>query len=176
MRDSLVKRAKEMGISISETQADAFAAFHEMLARANAKMNLTRVPEDADEAVDRDPFAGPDHDQVACADGLYGHLLLRAVAQHVALVPGVQQGLDFAGNGRQPDANIIWNRLWQFIIRKIKHGLDVRRNGEQGVVERANPAAEGVFELGGGQPRGTFGTGLDEVENGLRLGQVDLSI
>ena len=53
MRDSLVKRAKEMGISISDAQADAFAAFHEMLASANAKTNLTRVPEDADEAVDR---------------------------------------------------------------------------------------------------------------------------
>ena len=99
-----------------------------------------------------------------------------AVAQDVALVPGVQQGLDFAGNGRQTAANLVWNRLRQFIIRKIEHGLDVGRNGEQGVVKRADPAAEGVFELGGGEPRGAFGTGLDEVEDGLGLGEVDLSV
>ena len=99
-----------------------------------------------------------------------------AVAQDVALVPGVQQGLDFAGNGRQTAANLVWNRLRQFIIRKIEHGLDIGRNGEQGVVKSADPAAEGVFELGCCEPRGAFGTGLDEVEDGLGLGQVDLSI
>lgn len=53
MRDRLIARAAEMGISVSDAQADAFALFHEMLALANAKTNLTRVPDDADEAVDR---------------------------------------------------------------------------------------------------------------------------
>ena len=53
-----------MGIPISEGQAEQFNAYHEMLVGANARMNLTRVPEDPAEAVDRNyldcisPLAG----------------------------------------------------------------------------------------------------------------------
>ena len=53
-----------MGIPISEGQAGQFNAYHEMLVGANARMNLTRVPEDPAEAVDRNyldcisPLAG----------------------------------------------------------------------------------------------------------------------
>ncbi len=53
MREKLIVRAAEMGIEISASQADGFAAFHEMLVDANAKTNLTRVPDDTDEAIDR---------------------------------------------------------------------------------------------------------------------------
>ncbi len=53
MRDRLMTRAAEMGIQMSDAQADKFTAFHEMLVKANARTNLTRVPDDADEAVDR---------------------------------------------------------------------------------------------------------------------------
>lgn len=53
MREALIARAARMGIAVSDAQADKFAAFHEMLARANAKTNLTRVKDDVDEAVDR---------------------------------------------------------------------------------------------------------------------------
>ena len=42
-----------MGIGMSGAQADMFAAYHEMLVEANAKMNLTRVPDDPVEAADR---------------------------------------------------------------------------------------------------------------------------
>ena len=38
---------------MSAAQAERFARYHEMLAAANARMNLTRVPEDPSEAVDR---------------------------------------------------------------------------------------------------------------------------
>lgn len=53
MREKLVARAAEMGIALSATQADRFQAFHEMLVSANARTNLTRVPDDPDEAIDR---------------------------------------------------------------------------------------------------------------------------
>lgn len=53
MRNRLMTRASEMGIQMTAAQADKFAVFHEMLINANARTNLTRVPGDADEAVDR---------------------------------------------------------------------------------------------------------------------------
>jgi 16S rRNA (guanine527-N7)-methyltransferase len=53
MRDRLMTRAAEMGIPMSAAQAEKFAVFHEMLAKANARTNLTRVPDDENEAVDR---------------------------------------------------------------------------------------------------------------------------
>ncbi len=99
-----------------------------------------------------------------------------AFAQDMAFVPGVQQGLDFVGNGGQAAVNLFWNRLRQFIIRKIQHGLNVGGNGEQGVVQSADAQSEGVFELGGGEARGPLGTGMDEIQDGLGLRQVDFVV
>lgn len=45
--------AAAMGLQLSETQAERFAAYHAMLAEANGRMNLTRVPDDPREAADR---------------------------------------------------------------------------------------------------------------------------
>lgn len=53
MRELLIARAAQMGIAISNAQADQFAEFHRMLACANARTNLTRVPDDVAEAIDR---------------------------------------------------------------------------------------------------------------------------
>ena len=56
--------AAAMGIPMSQGQVEQFKAYHEMLVEANARMNLTRVPEDPAEAVDRNyldciaPLAG----------------------------------------------------------------------------------------------------------------------
>lgn len=53
-----------MGIPMSDAQAGQFNTYHEMLVEANARMNLTRVPDDPAEAVDRNyldciaPLAG----------------------------------------------------------------------------------------------------------------------
>ena len=53
-----------MGIPMSQGQVEQFNTYHEMLVEANARMNLTRVPEDPAEAVDRNyldcvaPLAG----------------------------------------------------------------------------------------------------------------------
>ena len=49
----LIQRAAAMGLSISDSQAAQFARYHALLTQANARMNLTRVPEDAAEAIDR---------------------------------------------------------------------------------------------------------------------------
>ena len=49
----LTARAAQMGIAVSPAQAAQFARFHEMLTETNKVMNLTRVPDDAQEAVDR---------------------------------------------------------------------------------------------------------------------------
>ena len=49
----LIARFAAAGIPLSEKQAAQFERYHAMLTEANARMNLTRVPEDALEAVDR---------------------------------------------------------------------------------------------------------------------------
>lgn len=53
MIDRLISRAAEMGISLTREQAEKFQTYHRMLTEANAQFNLTRVPEDLDEAIDR---------------------------------------------------------------------------------------------------------------------------
>ena len=49
----LIASAAQMGISLSDAQAEQFARYHEMLVEANARFNLTRVPDDLREAADR---------------------------------------------------------------------------------------------------------------------------
>lgn len=53
MIEKLISRAGQMGISLSREQAEKFAIYHRMLTEANAQFNLTRVPEELDEAIDR---------------------------------------------------------------------------------------------------------------------------
>ena len=99
-----------------------------------------------------------------------------AFAQNAAFLPGGQQGVDFVGNGGQAINKSIRNRLRQFIIRKIEHGLDVRRDGQEGIVERADASAKGILELGGGEARCAFGTGLDEIQDGFGLSQIEFAV
>lgn len=60
----LLDGAARMGLSVSAAQAEQFARYHALLTEANARMNLTRVPEDPQEAVYRNyldcvsPLAG----------------------------------------------------------------------------------------------------------------------
>ena len=49
----MLEGARALGIPMTGTQAGQFAAYHELLTSANARMNLTRVPEDPREAADR---------------------------------------------------------------------------------------------------------------------------
>ena len=64
LKGYLIEGAAAMGIAMTERQAEQFDAYHEMLVEANARMNLTRVPDDPREAVDRNyldcvaPLAG----------------------------------------------------------------------------------------------------------------------
>lgn len=53
MRDILIDNARLMGIEMSIEQADKFCEYHRMLTEANKTMNLTRVPDDIEEAVAR---------------------------------------------------------------------------------------------------------------------------
>lgn len=46
-------RAAALGLAVSDRQAGQFARYHALLVEANARMNLTRVPDDPAEAVDR---------------------------------------------------------------------------------------------------------------------------
>ena len=63
-KTTLLNRAAAMGIPMTPAQAEQFEAYHRLLAQANARMNLTRVPEDPGEAIDRNyldcaaPLAG----------------------------------------------------------------------------------------------------------------------
>ncbi len=49
----MLESAKAMGIEMSEKQAGQFEKYHEMLIEANKQFNLTRVPDELREAVDR---------------------------------------------------------------------------------------------------------------------------
>lgn len=53
MRDLILDGAQAMGIALPDDAADKFAAYHAMLVEANKSMNLTRVPDEPGEAVDR---------------------------------------------------------------------------------------------------------------------------
>ena len=53
LKDILLERASAMGIGMTAGQAAQFQRYHELLAEANGRMNLTRVPEDESEAADR---------------------------------------------------------------------------------------------------------------------------
>ena len=49
----MMEGAAAMGLSMAPAQAEQFEVYHSMLLSANARMNLTRVPEDLREAADR---------------------------------------------------------------------------------------------------------------------------
>jgi 16S rRNA (guanine527-N7)-methyltransferase len=49
-----IERAGKAGLEISMEAAEKFAAYRQMVIEANRSMNLTRVSEDPEEAVDRD--------------------------------------------------------------------------------------------------------------------------
>lgn len=49
----LISSAAAMGVAMTRVQAEQFAAYHELLRSANASFNLTRIPDDPAEAVDR---------------------------------------------------------------------------------------------------------------------------
>ena len=53
MIELMLRRAAEAGIPITPEQAAKFEAYHKMLIAANARFNLTRVPDDISEAIDR---------------------------------------------------------------------------------------------------------------------------
>ena len=53
MREVLLERFSAFGLEISPEQAEKFCLYHAMLGEANARFNLTRVPEEISEAVDR---------------------------------------------------------------------------------------------------------------------------
>jgi 16S rRNA (guanine527-N7)-methyltransferase len=64
LKSLLLQGAAAMGIPMTDGQAGQFEIYHAMLAEANVRMNLTRVPDDPGEAVDRNyldcvaPLAG----------------------------------------------------------------------------------------------------------------------
>ena len=53
MRNLIVNGARAMGITLPEDAAERFQAYHAMLVEANRTVNLTRVPDEPAEAVDR---------------------------------------------------------------------------------------------------------------------------
>ena len=74
LKEYLIEGAAAMGISMSGEQARKFVIYHDMLVGANARVNLTRVPDDPREAVDRNyldcvaPLAGGLPEARAAAD------------------------------------------------------------------------------------------------------------
>ena len=53
MKEMMLLRAQAAGLQLSYDQAQKFETYHRMLTQANAQFNLTRVPADMAEAIDR---------------------------------------------------------------------------------------------------------------------------
>ena len=53
LKELLLRGAQDMGIPMADAQAAQFERYHALLTQANARINLTRVPETLREAVDR---------------------------------------------------------------------------------------------------------------------------
>ena len=53
MIELLLNRARAAGIPLSREQAEKVEAYHRLLTEVNARFNLTRVPDDVTEAIDR---------------------------------------------------------------------------------------------------------------------------
>ena len=53
LKKYLLAASSEMGIPMTAHQAEQFETYHALLTQANARMNLTRVPDDPREAADR---------------------------------------------------------------------------------------------------------------------------
>lgn len=53
MKNMILAGAQQMGISLPDHAPEQLVQYHEMLMEANRVMNLTRVPENAQESVDR---------------------------------------------------------------------------------------------------------------------------
>lgn len=52
-KTTLLAHARAMGLGLTDRQAAQFERYHALLTEANGRMNLTRVPEDPAEAIDR---------------------------------------------------------------------------------------------------------------------------
>ena len=66
LKHHLIAAASAMGIAMSPTQAEQFERYHALLIEANARMNLTRVPDDPIEAADRNYL-----DSIAALSGAF---------------------------------------------------------------------------------------------------------
>ncbi len=53
MKNRILDSARNMGVFLTPEQAEKMVKYHEMLVSCNKQMNLTRVPDDIDEAADR---------------------------------------------------------------------------------------------------------------------------
>lgn len=51
--EMMLESAAKMGVVLTQKQAEQFERYHELLVDANSKFNLTRVPDDLREAIDR---------------------------------------------------------------------------------------------------------------------------
>ncbi len=90
-----------------------------------------------------------------------------AVAKQMALLPGIEQGLNAVDNGGILAASSSGTDCGSSLSGKSQHGFDVRAQGEEGVGKDRGCDGEGIFELGGGKAGRAFGTGMDEVEDRL---------
>lgn len=51
--EMMLESAAKMGVELTRSQAEQFERYHALLVEANSKFNLTRVPDDLREAIDR---------------------------------------------------------------------------------------------------------------------------
>lgn len=124
MRELIRAGAAAMGIALPDDAPDKLVIYHEMLVETNRVMNLTRVPDDPAEAIDRNyldslaPLAAP-------------HLM-----ENVKTLCDVGTGAGFPGvplSIARPDIHVV---LMDSLGKRVKF--------LQGVIDRLNLNAEAV--------------------------------
>ncbi len=89
---------------------------------------------------------------------------------------GVQQIRQMMIGGLERLGDLSGSHVLNVLIRVVHHGVKPGGHVQQGLLDGLQTAAEAALELGGGVPGGGGGLGVDEVNDRLRLGQVQPAV
>ncbi len=132
LQNMILESARAMGIAMTEGQAAQFARYHEMLVEANAQFNLTRVPDELREAVDRNYL-----DCIAP--------LTHGFPQAVKTLVDVGSGAGFPGiplSIMLPDVHVVLVDALDKRVKFLKSVIDELHLNAEAVHARAEDAAK----------------------------------
>ena len=133
----MLESAKAMGIEMSEKQAGQFEKYHEMLIEANKQFNLTRVPDELREAVDRN--------YLDCISPL-----AHGFPKDAKTLVDVGSGAGFPGiplSIMLPDVHVVMVDALDKRVKFLKSVIDELDLNAEAVHSRAEDAAKAIVDL-----------------------------